>query len=330
MLRSIKCLFFLIVLQLQADNGLVAYQKRFFSIFSENDAYANQYRKAIAYSDRYYTAGTTFSFTSKEYDFSDKWLRYLSYKYDDEKLSRYDIALRQDIYTPFSRSSQVDLNDHPYAGFLSLDFTLSNRRKNSLENIKLQIGVVGPASLAQQTQELIHKITKNPIFYGWETQLKNELIINLHYEYIYKYDLLDTKYFGIDILPSLKVALGNANTFMGGGGRVRFGYNLHSDFGPDKINTGFMGGKPFNDSFSFYAFGGVLGTYVARDIFIQGNSFGTPRNLVLEHFLCDAELGLSILYKGFRFSYVVTYQTKQFSAQRGGHTIGSLLFNFAF
>lgn len=325
MSRLIFLLFLVIFFQGHAEEKLLTpYEKKFFNLFSENDVYAH------LFVDRYYTAGTLLSFTSKEYDFSDKWLRYLSYKYDDEKLSRYDVALRQDLYTPISRSPIVDFSDHPYAGFLSLDFMLSNRRANSIENIKVQVGVVGPASLAQQTQDIIHKLTHNPFFYGWDTQIKNEFILNFHYEYIFKYDLLNTSYFDIDILPAFKVALGNANTFAGGGGRIRFGYNLHSDFGVDKINTSYMGSKPFNDKFSCYVFGGVLGTYVARDIFIQGNSFGTPRELVLEHFLYDAELGFAILYKGFRFSYVFTHQSKQFSAQQGSHDIGSILFNFAF
>ena len=325
--------FFLVILVplgLRAQD-FVPYQKSFFSIISENDAYFNQFRRASIHSDRYYTAGSILSFTSKEYDLSDSWLKYLSYKYDDEKFSRYEVALRQDIYTPFSRSAQVDLSDHPYAGFLGVDLFLFNRRKSSLETIRLELGMVGPASLAQQTQNLIHKITHNPFFKGWNTQIRNEFILNLFYEYTYKYDLLDTKYFGIDMLPTLKVALGNANTFFGGGGRIRFGYNLHSDFGINKINTSFSGGMPYSDKFSFYIFAGVFGSYVARDIFIQGNSFGTPRNLELEHFLYDAELGFAFLYKGFRFAYVATYQSKQFSGQlNGGHEIGSIILDFSF
>ena len=323
-LRILLALGVVATLRLGAQDELVPHQKSFFSILSDNDAYVNQYI------DRYYTTGTTFSFTSKEYDLSQKWLRFLSYKYDDAKLSRYDIAIHQDIYTPVSRLAQVDSKDHPYAGFLSLDFMLSNRRKNSLENLKLQLGVVGPLAMAQSVQKLVHVVTNNPIFYGWDQQIKNEFIVNFHYEYIYKYDLLDTPYFGMDILPALKVALGNANTFLGAGGRIRMGYNLHSDFGVDKINTSFMGSKPFNDDFSLYVFGGVLGSYVARDMFIQGNSFGNPTELDLMHFLYDVELGIALLYKGFRFSYVVTHQSKQFIEQPKGHNIGSIMLNFAF
>ena len=322
-LRILLALGVAVTLQLGAQEELVPYQKSFFSILSDNDAYVNQYI------DRYYTAGTVLSYTSKEYDFSALWLNYLSYRCDDEKLSRYEIAIQQDIYTPSLRIGEVGIQDHPYAGFLSLDMTLSNRRANSLENLKLQLGVVGPASLAQYTQKFIHLITHNPIFQGWNTQIKNEFIINLHYEYTYKYDLFDTPYFGMDILPALKVALGNANTFLGAGGRIRMGYNLHSDFGVDKINTGFMGSKPFNNNFSLYIFGGLLGSYVIRDIFIEGGRYDTAR-INLMPFLYDVELGVALLYKGFRFSYVFTYQSKQFKEQPSGHNIGSIMLNFAF
>ncbi|MCE3037017.1 lipid A deacylase LpxR family protein [Helicobacter sp. faydin-H20] len=308
--------------QTQNTGDFVPYKKNFFSIVSENDAYFDQFV------DRYYTAGTSFSYTSREYD--SGFLQLFSLNAGDKKFSRYEIALHQDVYTPQSRLAQINPLDHPYAGYLSFDFSISQRRKSSVENIKLQLGVVGPAALAKQTQELIHVLTKNPIFFGWEHQIKNEFIINLTYEYIYKFDILKSSFFDIDILPAIKFALGNANTFAGIGGRFRLGYNLESDFGVEKVNTSFLGSKPYNDKFSFYIFGGALGSYVARDIFIQGNSFGTPTSLVLEHFLYDLELGASILYKGFRLSYVFTHQSKQFASQPKGHNIGSVVLNFSF
>ncbi|STP12695.1 putative Outer membrane protein [Helicobacter mustelae] len=304
------------------ESNLTPYHKSFFTIITENDAYLN------AHVDRFYTAGTNFNYTSKEY--LNSWLGYLSYDFRSPKASRWQIAINQDLYTPISRKANPGPKTHPYAGYLSLNFLISQRRENSIEDLQLQIGVVGPDALGKQTQALIHHLTHNPIFYGWNRQLKNEFILNLTYEYIHRFTLLDSRYFSIDVLPGLKVALGNAKTFAGFGGRLRMGYNLKSDFGVEKVNTGFLGSKPYNDAFSFYVFGGVSGSYVIRNIFIQGNSFGPPTDLSLEHFIYDLEFGASIMYKGFRFSYVITRLSKQFQAQRGAHSFGSIVLSFAF
>ena len=302
---------------------LKPYSKSHFSILTENDAYFD------AHTDYYYTAGTSFIYTTKEFDFSHSWLRFISIDHSDTKLSRFSFGLHQDLYTPIKRGADVDLNDFPYAGFLSFDTTLSNRRKNSLENLKIQIGIVGPAALAKQTQQLIHKLTKNPIFYGWDTQLKNEFILNFYYEYIYRYEFFNKNGFGLDVLPGLKIALGNAYDYMGLGYRLRLGYHLQNDFGAQKINTSFIGSQPYSDDFSFYVFGGIIGYYVARNIFVQGNSFG-PHRLDLIPLTYEAELGAVISYKGFSFSYVFTHKSAEFRGSRPYHNFGSILLGFAF
>lgn len=309
-----------------APQTLNPYKKSFFTILSDNDAYYNPY------TDYYYTAGTALVYTTKEFDFSHSFGRFFSLNASNKRLSRLSFGLHQDIYTPIKRGANVDIRDFPYGGFLAFESSIANRRANSLEVIKLQIGMIGPSALAKETQKLIHIITKNPIFYGWDTQLQNEFALNLYYDFIYRYNLFSIKKLGglsMDILPTIAISIGNVATNASAGSRIRLGYNLNVDFGSPKINTSSSGSLPYLDAFSFYIFAGAVGKYVIRDAFIQGNSFN-PRDLKLENATYNAELGISLSYKGFSLSYVFTQVGRGFEGALPYHNFGSLILNFAF
>ncbi|PAF42246.1 lipid A deacylase LpxR family protein [Helicobacter sp. 11S03491-1] len=337
-MRKIKSIVVLIFLGIgvcfgseeACDTQLIPYKKHFVSLLSENDAYVNQYV------DRYYTAGTRLSFTTEEMNFNCEdrdskmaWAGYITLGWSKNKMTRFDISLNQDIYTPYSRVSHP-ISDHPYGAYLRLNFGVSHRSESLLENIFLALGMVGPSALGYETQKLIHYLTNNPKFYGWSHQLKNEFILNLNYQVIKKIYLWDSKYISSDILPSFDIALGNADTHVSIGTRLRIGYNLDSDFGVNKINSGFSGGEPYNNQFSFYVFGGISGKYQARNIFIQGNSFGKSTGLDMNYLAYDGEAGVAILYQGMRFAYTYTHTSKTFKSQPKAHDFGSIELNIAF
>lgn len=312
------------------ESPYIPYKKQFITLLSENDTYANQYV------DRYYTAGTALSYVSKEYIFGydnkskTKWINYLSLINQAPKITRFNVGLLQDIYTPFSRASNPPALDHLYGAYLRMNFGISQRTKTLLENVTLSLGVVGPFALGYETQKLIHQLTHNPMFYGWKHQIKNEFILNFNYQLIKKIHLFSLPYFSSDILPALEIGLGNADTHFSIGSRVRLGYNLDSDFGVNKINTGFKGMEPYNDSLSFYVFGGIFGRYQTRNIFIQGNSFANSTKTELNYFVYESEMGIALLYQGARLSYTYTHTSKTFKSQVKAHNFGAIEITIAF
>ncbi|PAF52686.1 lipid A deacylase LpxR family protein [Helicobacter sp. 13S00477-4] len=338
-MKKIKTTIFLIFFSVsfgfandtECESALFAYKRQSINLLSENDAYANQFV------DRYYTAGTSIGYTSKEYDFGceDKdsimaWSQYISLGITKAKMTRFNIAITQSIYTPYSREINPPSGDLPYAGYLYLNLGVSHRSESMLENIFFSMGMVGPSTFAHETQKFVHYLTNNPIFYGWHNQLKNEFILNLNYQLIKKFYLWDSRYISSDFLPGLDIALGNADTHLQIGGRLRIGYNLDSDFGINKVNTSFNGAQAYNDRFSFYLFGGLSGRYQARNIFIQGNTFGHSTGLDMIYFTYDAEFGAAILYRGIRFAYTYTHASKKFKTQPLPHNFGSIELNIAF
>src|SRR5690606_24837863 len=87
----------------------------------------------------------------------------------------------QSMYTPEDRT-RTDLiaDDRPYAGLLHMGLAW-NRRVHQpgaphemLDTRELTLGVIGPWSLARQSQNLVHDLRGIERFRGWDNQLHNE------------------------------------------------------------------------------------------------------------------------------------------------------------
>ena len=75
-----------------------------------------------------------------------------------------------------------DPTDRPYAGILSVGLTLHVEQSNSYHGLRLVTGVVGPAALAGDTQQEVHRHIGSDLPQGWDYQLDNEPILNPAYE----------------------------------------------------------------------------------------------------------------------------------------------------
>ena len=90
------------------------------------------------------------------------------------------ISVGQAMYTPSDKTrTDVILNDRPYAGWLYLGLGWNARDALHLNTVELDVGVVGPASMAQQSQNFIHDLRSLDRFAGWDNQLHNELGVQL-------------------------------------------------------------------------------------------------------------------------------------------------------
>ncbi|WP_197271983.1 lipid A deacylase LpxR family protein [Helicobacter heilmannii] len=318
----------------RCPSPLVPYKKQYINLLSENDAY-------VYPADRYYSAGNRLSYTSKEYNFWGAayahswmaWSRYLTLMIHSPKMTRFSVSMTQTMYTPHldsHTSKAIVMGDHLYAGWLRANFALFQRAPHALEKIFISLGTVGPDSMAGQTQNWLHGLWGDKTFQGWHNQLRNEFIFQFNYQWLYQVYILKTRFFSMDILPGVDLALGNAITHVRLGSLLRFGYNLSADFGPNKIGTLFSGGQPFSNHFSFYFFIGASGSYQPVDIFIQGNSPQTRGITHLPDALYAVEGGFALLYRGFRLSFIATNLSKGFEEQPLSHNIGTAELDIAF
>jgi len=177
-IRLFYCLLLLSLLpSSRADNG---WEGQILSLIWENDATAG--------SDKHYTQGAGLSYLSRD-DALPGWLKHFSgwiptVGYDIQA-EKYGVGVMQQIYTPENlQTSAVVVNDQPYAGWLYTTLTLQRRGRMSsgigvIENLKLDLGVIGPESLAEETQKSWHG--RQPM--GWANQLKTEPGLNLRYNH---------------------------------------------------------------------------------------------------------------------------------------------------
>ena len=110
--------------------------------------------------------------------------------------------------------------DRPFAGYLYVGSTLNFLYKDE-SNLKFsaQLGVVGPASAAEQVQTWVHKTFGFYTPGGWQYQIRNDAEINLSAEY----NRLIARTGWIDVSLASYVNLGNGFTGAGAGPLLRLG-----------------------------------------------------------------------------------------------------------
>jgi len=98
-------------------------------------------------------------------------------------VNTYGWGIVQLMYTPDKLLvSDYQPDDYPYSGALFASHTLYSYNpvsKFSFQN-ELVLGVIGPASLAGQTQRLVHRWEGFDIPQGWSHQYRNDLLLNLN------------------------------------------------------------------------------------------------------------------------------------------------------
>jgi lipid A 3-O-deacylase len=105
-------------------------------------------------------------------------------KAGDSSINIYGWGIMQLMFTPKDLSqSAYQPNDYPWSGALLAAHTLYsyNPAKKFDLQTELLLGVIGPASLASQTQTLIHRVEQYPLPMGWGHQFHDDLLLNINF-----------------------------------------------------------------------------------------------------------------------------------------------------
>jgi len=247
---------------------------------------------------------------------------------------RTSYAVGQNMYTPDDITLPNPPADaRPYAGWLYGSMGLVAETGRRLDQLELTIGVVGPASFAEQTQKFIHEYTNSPEPRGWDTQLDNEPGILLTYQRSWRGFVSESvSGFDFDVTPHAGGALGNVFTYANAGLMLRFGQQLPLDYGPPRIQPSLPGSGFFvpQEGFGWYLFAGVEGRAVARNIFLDGNTFGDSRSVDREPLVGDLQFGIAMTWRNVRLSYTHVLRTPEFESQGEGDDFGSVSLSLRF
>jgi hypothetical protein len=245
---------------------------------------------------------------------------------------RYGLSVGQSIFTPEDRDSrELVRDDRPYAGWLYGGLALVADTGKELDTFELNLGVVGPSAKGEQVQNSIHEWIGSRETRGWDNQLHDEFGAVLFYEHKWR-GLLETNPggLGIDVTPHVGGAFGNVFTYAAGGATLRFGQDLPADYGPPRVRPALAGSGFFHPSggFGWYLFAGVEGRAVARDIFLDGNTFKDSHSVDKKPFVADLQVGLAITIQAIRIAFTQVYRTREFDEQGSPNKFGALSVSF--
>jgi len=300
--------------------------KGIYTLQVENDLFGSP-------NDGHYTNGVKLAWVSREHALPSWWydiapeLPFLS----QFGRARTSLAFGQNMYTPDDITVPTLIrDDRPYAGWLygSVGLTVEED-EHILDSLELTIGLVGPQSYAEDVQTTWHRWinTKRPE--GWDNQLDNEPGIVLTYEKKAR------AWWGaerggpieFDFTPHGGFSLGNVFTHAAAGATVRVGWGLRNDYGAPRIRPSLSGAGFFEtdtNRWSLYAFVGSEGRLVARNIFLDGNTFADSHSVDREDFVADLQWGLVMSFRQFRVSYTHILRTQEFVGQDDPDRFGAI------
>jgi lipid A 3-O-deacylase len=289
--------------QTDAQTNPPSTEKGALSILFENDIFYN--------SDHDYTNGVEVAYTTAPDDTPDwavdvaRALPFFTKKGDVR--TRY--AIGQDIFTPHN-------------------LALTNP-----DQLQVTLGVIGPDSLAQESQTWIHGIINDRKPMGWDTQLHNEPGLIINYERAIKIIPPQSLLGGVfDIEPHYGAAIGNVYDYANLGAMARFGFNLPKDYGPMRIQPSLPGSDYFEPTAGLgaYVFAGVDGRAVARNLFLDGNTFESSRSVSKMNLVGDATLGAAITFDAFRIAFTHVIRSREYKTQTGDDQFGAVDLTFRF
>lgn len=292
------------------------------SLYWENDS---RYFKPQDSSDRHYTNGASLAFT-----FGAAWADSLAAALPlhpggegaSDRRAAFGLSITQLIYTPdFPENPALrPAADRQYAGWLYGSAFLQRRGGNEFDELGINLGVIGGPSLAEDAQKWVHDIVGDPAPIGWESQLGDEVGIDLTYRRLWRLgpnvgkdvapDALD-----FQAIPGVSFALGTVNRNAAAEMTLRVGMNLPDDFGTGRVGAVTDGTGRARDGFGWSLFVRAQGTAVQYDRFLSG--------LDEEHVKGEIQAGLTVSYGPVELGYSQTFMTKDYEEQPESDSFGA-------
>ncbi len=189
----------------------------------------------------------------------------------NEKILLNKLKIGQLIYTPSMRyESDPNKYDYPYSGYLYLEYQ-KQKKLSSFSSYTMggQIGITGDASLARGMQNLYHDLVLNLPHLKWESQMPQEVQLNLSASYFKGFNIKDN----ISITSELYSRLGTYQMMSG----LELGL-----FIGDLPWFGFSDNFIINSDSKFSFFIGTKQEFFLHDFKLEGSLLNDKANLVMD------------------------------------------------
>ena len=291
------------------------------SIKHENDGMASS-------DDGHFTSGFELNWAFEPE--AQSWTQRLATALPDSLIGTADMAafrLVHQIYTPNDiEQRRLIEDDRPYAGIvyagvsLYEDVPMGDWRQAT--DLHLDIGLVGPSSLADSIQREAHRITDSDRPNGWKNQLGDEPIVNA----AMRRQWWHTSPLGGKQLahgPSIGAALGNFYTYASTGYSVRWGDDA-SGIPTLTPNAGSRYHMIGNNGWQWYLFAHVEGYYMAQNLTLDGNTFRNSHSVDRKEWVGDVSAGLALAWEDWQATYAIVQRSREFDGQEDPDRFGAI------
>ncbi len=307
-------------------------EKNYISVSIENDLIGGG-------TDQYYTSGLRLSYFNVNTDYPPVFdtIADAIPTFDLNETTSTYFTIGQNIYTPDDITiAAPQSDDRPWAGFLYGSVGLLTLEDNHVDELEFTLGVVGPESLAENTQKFVHKhLSDSPKPRGWDNQLGFEpgLILSAQRRWPRVIDADIGDYY-LRAEPNINASIGNIYTYAGAG--LGFSFGPDDDIiedRPPRVRPAMPGSGYFDTpdrNWSWSIFAGVDGRAVARNIFLDGNTFKDSPSVDKKPLVADFTAGLTTTLDRYRIAYSINKRTEEFDGQNGDSVFGSVTFSTRF
>jgi lipid A 3-O-deacylase len=189
--------------------------------------------------------------------------------------------------------------------------------------------MVGPAALGKPTQKFVHRITKSEKPGGWDAQLKNEPGLMISWERVLP-ELYSADIAGLHFRTSAYggATLGNIYTYGNSGLIVQLVPQKYKWQGlPIRVRPAMPGNSYFSvpeDKFSWSLFAGIEGRAVARNIFLDGNTWRDSPSVDKKNLVGDGNIGAAFTYGRTQLTYTLNWRSEEFYGQDKPDLFGAI------
>lgn len=234
--------------------------------------------------------------------------------------------ISQTMVTP----SDIDLvppdpNDSPYAGLLFWQGGLLSVENRTTDFSSVLIGMLGPASLAEQSQKIVHKVTGSDIPQGWNFQLGNEAVIGFNYG---RYRRLFNGRWGnieFDTVAGINGFVGNLLTAVESVGYLRVGTELEISY-PMFALTSNREINPTATSGGYFVYVGFGALYSFQDLLFNRHSIRESNTISSDNLADSLSIGAAVSGQKWGFSINFTESGLFGDREAGPQKFGSFTF----
>ncbi len=312
------------------------------TLYWENDSFTG--------TDRDYTNGLKLTWSrpytppsDEKHDLTDWMMDHLPFMDEPDAVRGTSFSIGQNMFTPedTTRSDIID-EDRPYAGFSYLGFGFVSNNGRRRDVWEIDVGIVGPLSHGQTTQDWVHDVIGADKAKGWNNQLENELGLEFICESKWQMWRIENQHgFGMDIIPHVGGRFGNIAIYASTGAEFRFGWLVPKDFGTCPIRPGCDAGSALNNvlglpddkvsnKIGIHFFSAFEARAVLKDIFLDGNTSQESHSVDKKLLVADLMGGVAVHYGRFQMNYSFIYRTQEFDQQNDDHTFGAVSITYLY